>query len=86
MLLDPSLPFPVQRFPFNFASCDPTVPSAWSRLFSLLRRVWKVCVEYGSQQIHCAKVLPEGLIARGIRSLNSIPYVIHRGVDLSVSH
>jgi len=76
-ILDPTLPFPVQRFPFNFVSCDPTVPSAWSKLFSFLRKVWNVCGEYGIQQIHCAKVLPEGLIARGIRSLNSIPYVIY---------
>ena len=74
---DRLLPFPVERLSVEFSGWDPTVPASLSRYIQAFRHVRKVCCRYGIKQIHCAKALPEGLIARCIRSFNSIPYIIY---------
>jgi len=71
------LPFPVERLPVEFSGMDPTEPASLYRYIRTFRCVQKICRRYHIKQIHCAKVLPEGLIALCIRSIFSIPYIVY---------
>ena len=75
--IDGELSFQVTRLPGPMPSWDPVVPSSWPEYWSALRHVMMVCDQHGVEQIHCAKVLPEGLLAMALRLRRSIPYVIY---------
>jgi len=83
---DRLLPFPVERLSVEFSGWDPTVPVSLYQYIQAFRHVRKVCRRYHIKQIHCAKVLPEGLIARCIRSIYSIPYIIYaHGEEIQIA-
>jgi len=71
------LPFPVERLPVEFSGMDPTEPASLYRYIQAFRHVRKICRRYHIKQIHCAKILPEGLIALCIRNIFSIPYIVY---------
>ena len=75
--IDPTLPFRVERTAMTMTDWDPTLPSSLSRYLQISRYVARCCRRYGVQQIHCAKVLPEGLVALFIKLTKRIPYLLY---------
>jgi phosphatidyl-myo-inositol dimannoside synthase len=76
-LVDHTLPFRVERIPMTMQDWDPTVPTSLRRYLQISRYVHRSCRKHGIRQIHCAKVLPEGLIAWWLRFFDSIPYLLY---------
>jgi phosphatidylinositol alpha-1,6-mannosyltransferase len=75
--IDPTLSFRVERTAMTMTDWDPTLPSSLSRYLQISRYVSRCCRRYGVQQIHCAKVLPEGLVALFIKLIKRIPYLLY---------
>jgi phosphatidylinositol alpha-1,6-mannosyltransferase len=61
----------------TMADWDPTLPSSLARYLQISRYVYTSCRRYDIQQIHCAKVLPEGLVALFIKLVKRIPYLLY---------
>src|SRR5262245_38145560 len=76
-LIDHKLPFRVERTAMTMTDWDPTVPSSLSCYLQISRYVYASCRRYNIQQIHCAKVLPEGLIALFMKLVKRIPYLLY---------
>jgi phosphatidylinositol alpha-1,6-mannosyltransferase len=76
-LVDPELPFQVQRIPMKVADWDPSRPASLWQYVGMVRRVYKVCRHYKVRQIHCMKVFSEGLVAWWIQQISSIPYLLY---------
>jgi phosphatidylinositol alpha-1,6-mannosyltransferase len=74
---DSGLPFRVERTAMTMADWDPTLPSSLGRYLQISRYVYTRCRLYNIQQIHCAKVLPEGLVALFIKLVKRIPYLLY---------
>lgn len=74
---DENLSFRVERIPMTMVDWDPSVPASLWRYLSIIWRVYKRCHYHRIEQIHCAKVLPEGLVAWAMHPFNSIPYLIY---------
>ena len=72
----------------TMADWDPTLPSSLSRYLQISRYVYASCRRYSIQQIHCAKVLPEGLIALFIKLVkkNSLPPLCAWGGNSNGTH
>src|SRR5262245_28941452 len=75
--VDRTLPFRVERTPMTMTDWDPTVPSSCMRYLQVSLQAYRCCHKYKIQQIHCAKVLPEGLIATSMRLIRGTPYVLY---------
>jgi phosphatidylinositol alpha-1,6-mannosyltransferase len=75
--VDLSLPFRVERTAMTMADWDPTLPSSLARYLQISRYVDTRCRRYDIRQIHCAKVIPEGLIALFVKLVKQIPYLIY---------
>jgi phosphatidyl-myo-inositol dimannoside synthase len=75
--IDLDLPFRVERTAMTMADWDPTLPSSLSHYLQISRYVYMSCRRYSIQQIHCAKVLPEGLVALFIKFVKRIPYLLY---------
>ncbi len=73
----PSLPFPVERLPIRFSSLEPFSSILFSEFLPAFQSVRRWCRRYGIQQIHCAKVLPEGVIAWVLKTVYGIPYLVY---------
>jgi phosphatidylinositol alpha-1,6-mannosyltransferase len=81
-----NLPFRVERAPLKMSDWDPTHPASFQRYLLSLLHVKKSCRRYGIQQVHCAKVLPEGLVAWWVRKLTAVPYLLYaHGEEILVS-
>jgi phosphatidylinositol alpha-1,6-mannosyltransferase len=61
----------------TMADWDPTVPASLCQYLRIIRHVYHHCRTYRLQQIHCAKVLPEGLVALTLRWLYGLPYLLY---------
>jgi phosphatidylinositol alpha-1,6-mannosyltransferase len=76
-LVDPSLPFTIERIPMSMSEWDPALPASFWRY---LRTIWSVlrsCRRYRIRQLHCMKVLPEGLVAWCVNVLTGRPYLLY---------
>jgi phosphatidylinositol alpha-1,6-mannosyltransferase len=56
---------------------DPTQPASLWRYLMMLRHVRKSCCLDHITQVHCMKVLPEGVVAWALRRMTGIPYLIY---------
>jgi phosphatidyl-myo-inositol dimannoside synthase len=74
---DQVLPFPVLRIPMTLNDWDPTVPASLLRYIRVMWHVYRQCAMHRVKQIHCAKVLPEGLIAWALRECYGLPYLLY---------
>jgi phosphatidylinositol alpha-1,6-mannosyltransferase len=84
-LADSTLPFMVERVPMSMAEWDPTEPASLWRYGCILRHVLRSCRQHSIRQLHCLKVLPEGLVAWCVRLLTGIPYVLYaHGEEIQV--
>jgi phosphatidyl-myo-inositol dimannoside synthase len=75
--VDRILPFPVERTSMTMSDWDPTIPNSFLCYLKSTLCVRKICRKYKVQQIHCAKVLPEGLIASAVCLYARIPFLIY---------
>jgi phosphatidylinositol alpha-1,6-mannosyltransferase len=75
--IDQMLPFRVVRIPMTLNDWDPTGPASLLRYLRVMWHVYRQCHTHRVQQIHCAKVLPEGLIAWVLRQCYSLPYLLY---------
>ena len=56
---------------------DPTQPESLRRYLGLFHRIRKSQRLHQAKQLHCMKVLPEGLIAWALSHAASVPYVLY---------
>ena len=56
---------------------DPTVPASLMRYLHIMWHVSRQCHTHRLQQIHCAKVFPEGLVAWMLRWCYGLPYLLY---------
>jgi phosphatidylinositol alpha-1,6-mannosyltransferase len=85
-LVDSTLPFKVERVSMSMSEWDPTLPASLWRYAGMLRHVLRSCRRYRIQQLHCMRVLPEGLIAWCVRLLTGRPYLLYaHGEEILIS-
>ena len=75
--IDGALPFRVERVRMSMTDWDPTTPASLWRYLRILWHVYGSSRRYGVKQVHCAKVLPDGLVAWALRRLTGLPYLIY---------
>jgi phosphatidylinositol alpha-1,6-mannosyltransferase len=75
--IDQVLPFRVLRIPITLNDWDPTRPSSLLRYLRIIWHIYRQCHTHRVQQIHCAKVLPEGLIAWALCQCYGLPYLLY---------
>jgi phosphatidylinositol alpha-1,6-mannosyltransferase len=76
-LVDPALPFKVERIAMSMSEWDPTAPASLWRYAGILRQVLRSCRRYHIQQLHCMRVLPEGLIGWCVHLMTGRPYLVY---------
>jgi phosphatidylinositol alpha-1,6-mannosyltransferase len=76
-LVDHTLPFKVERISMAMTDWDPTRIASLRRYFDMYRQVRKSYLRHQAQQIHCIKVLPEGLVAWCMRRFAGVPYLLY---------
>jgi phosphatidylinositol alpha-1,6-mannosyltransferase len=76
-LTDQMLPFQVERIQMTMADWDPTQPASLWRYLQMFRKVRSSSFRHRVKQLHCMKVLPEGLVAWGMRNMASVPYLLY---------
>jgi len=75
--LDSALPFTVERVRMRMEDWDPTQAASLWRYLAIFRHVrssQRICQ---AAQVHCMKVLPEGLIAWCLRCITGVPYMLY---------
>jgi phosphatidylinositol alpha-1,6-mannosyltransferase len=75
--IDQMLPFRVVRISMTLDDWDPTAPTSLLRYLRVMWHVYRQCHTHRVQQIHCAKVLPEGFIAWALRQCCGVPYLLY---------
>ena len=75
--VDRTLPFPVERTAMTMSDWDPTIPASLLCYLKSALCVRRTCRKYKIRQIHCAKVLPEGLIAFIASLYTHIPFLVY---------
>ena len=76
-LVDKTLPFKVERICMSMDDWDPTRPASFLSYLRMFLRVRKILRQYRLSQIHCMKVLPEGMIACCLRYVARVPYILY---------
>jgi phosphatidylinositol alpha-1,6-mannosyltransferase len=85
-MADKALPFRVYRVSKVMREWDPTVPMSFARYIEKLWYTSKICWKDHIEQIHCAKVFPEGVVAWCMQGLSAIPYLIYaHGEEIQIS-
>lgn len=76
-LVDSTVPFKVERVPMKMADWDPTRFASFRCYINMFRKVRESCHRNQSRQIHCLKVLPEGIVAWCMRRFYGVPYLLY---------
>ena len=85
-LADSTLPFRVERVAMSMREWDPTRPATLWRYYSVLRHVLRSSRRHPARQLHCLKVLPEGLIAWCVRLMTAKPYLVYaHGEEIQIA-
>ena len=74
--VDRKLPFKVERLRMLMNDGDPTQPASLWRYLAMFRHVRKSQRLHRAAQIHCMKVLPEGVVAWALWQLAKVPYLL----------
>lgn len=84
-LVDQKLPFKVERICMSMHDWDPTRPASLWRYVDMFFRVRKSQRRHRSAQIHCMRVLPEGLVGWCMRRFSGVPYLLYaHGEDIQL--
>jgi len=75
--IDRSLPFRVERLRMLMNDWDPTQPASLWRYLLMFRHVRKSQRLHKAAQIHCMKVLPEGVVAWALWHIAGVPYLLY---------
>jgi phosphatidyl-myo-inositol dimannoside synthase len=75
--LDSALPFKVERVRMQMNDWDPTQAASLWRYLAMFRHVRSSQRLCQAGQVHCMKVLPEGLIAWCLRCITGVPYLLY---------
>ncbi len=74
-----------RKIDMSMVDWDPSLPSSMKKYFQACWKLIKICKEHQAQQIHCAKVLPEGFLALFVYFFTSIPFVLYaHGEEITV--
>ena len=71
------LPFKVERLRMLMNDWDPTQPASLWRYLLMFRHVRKSQRLHQAAQIHCMKVLPEGVVAWALWYVAGVPYLLY---------
>lgn len=77
MMVDQALPFKVKRIRMSMTDWDPTRPASLWRYVAIFLKVRQILRDNELSQIHCIKVLPEGLVAWCVWRLTGVPYLVY---------
>ena len=75
--IDRKLPFKVERLRMLMKDWDPTQPASLWRYLLMFCRVRKSQRLHQATQIHCMKVLPEGVVAWALWYVAGVPYLLY---------
>ena len=83
--IDVASSYRVERIPMHMSDWDPTRPSSLRRYLKMVSSLLRISHKNNIQQIHCAKVLPEALVAWLIKHIATIPYIVYaHGEEITV--
>ncbi|QDT62893.1 glycosyltransferase family 4 protein [Calycomorphotria hydatis] len=71
---DREAPLSIQRFPLTLQDTGGFSPGGFGNYWSLARRLARLCREEQIEEIHCARVLPEGWVAWWVKQFTGIPF------------
>jgi len=75
----------VERMRMGFCDWDPCDPKSFGSYARLMWRLHRACQRQTVEQIHCAKVLPEGLAALCVGAWLRIPFLVYaHGEEISI--
>ena len=84
--IDRTLPFHVQRIPMALTDWDPLTLASGGRYAQMIWRAHAIRQTHRSEQIHCAKILPEGFIAYCLHRYRTTPYLVYaHGEEVQIS-
>lgn len=84
--VDSQLPFAVDRIPMGMADWDPTAPKSFIRYCAMAIQTIRRVRSFGVEQVHCAKLFPEGLAAFLVRRFHGTPYIVYaHGEEISTA-
>ena len=67
----------IYRVPMRFPDWGVSNPRALMFYARLVASVWRVARRHGVREIHCGRVMPEGVVASVLRRLTGIPYSVY---------
>ncbi len=76
-LVNQTLPFRVERIPMTMPDWDPTRPASLRGYARMFWHIQKSCRHHQIRQVHCAKALPEGLVAWCLHGIDAVPYLLY---------
>ncbi len=83
---DREAPLAIRRLPLRFPSWGLTRPAGLRSYLRAWRQIRPIAAEFKPTVVHCAKALPEGLLALGLRRLTGIPYLCYaHGEELTLA-
>lgn len=83
---DASFPHPVHRFPMKFYPWGIASPAGIRQYYRIWKKLDGIVRDNGIEQVHCGRVIPEGLPALINRLRRGIPYTCYvHGEDVEVA-
>lgn len=75
----------VDRMRMSFDDWDPSHPHAFGSYARLIWKLYRACRLQGVEQIHCTRVLPEGLAALCVGAWQRIPFLVYaHGEEITI--
>jgi len=75
--VDKDLPLPIHRVPMRMTDWGFLRPGSAGRYLALGLTAWRVVRAHRVQAVHCARVMPEGVIAYLLRRIAGVPYCLY---------
>jgi phosphatidylinositol alpha-1,6-mannosyltransferase len=83
---DRDAPLDVRRVPLRFPSWGIMRPAAFKSYLRAWRQLRLMAAEFQPTVVHCAKALPEGLLALALRRVTGVPYLCYaHGEELTLA-
>ena len=76
-VIDAGFDFPVHRAPFSMTDWGVLHPPSARRYLRLALVAWRLARAHRVRAVHCARVMPEGVIGYLLRRLAGLPYCVY---------
>ncbi len=76
-VIDARLPYPVRRVPMSMADWGFLSPASARHYLRLVRVARQLCRHHAITNVHCGRVMPEGVVGYLLRRLTRIPYCVY---------